>query len=325
MAELRAALEGRDGPSYGLMRYHLGWEDEGGSTIEARGGKLLRPALCLLACEALGGEWRTALPAAAAIELLHNFTLIHDDVEDGSEQRHGKQTLWTLHGEAQAINAGDGMFALAHATLLRLSERGVPSDRVIGAARVLDEASLRLCEGQHLDLTYATREAITEREYIDMIQGKTAALLAASCAIGALLAGGDGEAVDALYEFGRRLGLAFQVRDDVLGIWGDATETGKPVGGDLREGKKSYPVVVALERPGARRAELLAALSNATSGGDVATARGLLEELGARAAGERAAVEHGESALASLAGLALDAVRRGELEALARFAATRAS
>jgi geranylgeranyl diphosphate synthase type I len=307
------------------MRYHLGWEDEGGSAIEARGGKLLRPALCLLACEALGGDWRAALPAAAAIELLHNFTLIHDDVEDASPRRHGRPTLWKLYGEAQAINAGDGMFALAHVTLLRLAERGVPNERVLAAARALDEASLRLCAGQHLDLTYSTRDAITEREYLDMIGGKTAALLAASCAMGALLAGGDGATTGALYEFGRRLGLAFQVRDDLLGIWGDAAETGKPVGGDLIEGKKSYPVVVALERSGARQAELLAALADAASGGDAGAARGLLEELGARGACERAAVEHGESAIASLAGLALDADRRGELEALARFAATRAS
>jgi len=325
VAELRSAVEERQGPSFALIRYHLGWEDEGGSPIDARGGKLLRPSLCLLVCEALGGDWQAALPAAVAIELLHNFTLVHDDVEDASPERHGRPTLWKLHGEARAINAGDGMFALAHATLLRLSDRGVAADRVVAAARVLDEASLRLCEGQHLDLTYAERDAITEREYLDMIEGKTAALLAAACAIGALLAGGGAAAVRALHEFGRRLGLAFQVRDDVLGIWGDATETGKPVGGDLLERKQSYPVVVALERSGARRAALLQALSNAASGEGVAPACALLEELGARGAAEREAIDHAESAIASLAGVALDADRRRGLEALARFAASRSA
>lgn len=325
LAELRSAFEGRSGSSYALMRYHLGWEDEAGSATEARGGKLLRPSLCLLACEALGGGWRPALPAAAAIELLHNFTLIHDDVEDASPQRHGRPTLWKLHGEAHAINAGDGMFALAHATLLRLADRGLPADRVLAAARLLDEASLRLCEGQHLDLSYAERNAITERKYLDMIEGKTAALLAASCAIGALLAGADGSAIDALGEFGRRLGLAFQVRDDVLGVWGDPALTGKPVGGDLSEGKKSYPVVVALDRSGERRQELLAVLHDAASGGDVANAQGLLESLGARGVAERQALQHAASALASLAGVQIVAARRRELEALARFAALRSA
>lgn len=323
LAELRAALAGREGPSYALMRYHLGWEDEGGATVEGRGGKLLRPSLCLLACEALGGDRRAALPAAAAIELLHNFTLIHDDVEDASAERHGRPTLWRLYGEAQAINAGDGMFALAQATLLRLAERGTRADRVVAAARVLDEASLRLCEGQHLDLTYAEREAISEDEYVAMIEGKTAALLAASCAIGALLPGADERAVDGMRAFGRELGLAFQVRDDVLGIWGDAAKTGKPVGGDLLEAKKSYPVVIGLDRAGGRRDELFAALRDAAAGAGVSAATRLLEELGAREAAERAASEHADGAIAALSGLAIDGDKGSELEALARFAAAR--
>ena len=326
IGELRSVLAERTVPPFSLMRYHLGWEDEQGRPIEGRGGKLLRPALCLLCCEAVGGDWQRALPAAAALELLHNFTLIHDDVEDASPQRHGRSTLWKLRGEAQAINAGDGMFALAHVTLLRLADRGQPAERVVQTVRMLDEAALRLCEGQHLDLTYAARDTITQADYLEMIEGKTAALLAASCAIGALLAAGDAEAAGAFYEFGRRLGMAFQVRDDVLGVWGDVAETGKPVGADLREGKKSYPVVVALERSTAeQRADLRAALAGAASGGDVARACALLEGLGAREEGERAARSHAESAIASLDAVTLHADRRGELEALARFAAARRS
>lgn len=326
VAELRATLDAREGPPFDLMRYHLGWADGHGRAIEGRGGKLLRPSLCLLSCEAAGGDAASALPAAAAVELLHNFTLIHDDVEDASPQRHGRSTLWKLRDEAQAINTGDGMFALAHLTLLGLSQRGQPADRVLAAVRLLDEATLRLCQGQHLDLTFAEEASITEAQYIEMIEGKTASLLAASCALGALLGGAPPATVAALHEFGRRLGLAFQIRDDVLGCWGDAAETGKPAGDDLREGKKSYPVVVGLERASAeQRAALTAVLAGGAPDEAISSACRLLEELGAREACEIAARGHAGGAIAALQGLALHPDRRPELEALAHFAVARAS
>lgn len=325
--ELRSVLERRVIEPYRLMRYHLGWEDLGGRPVDARGGKLLRPTLCLLCCEALGGEWRRALPAAAALELLHNFTLIHDDIEDASLQRHGRETLWSLWGEAQAINVGDGMFALAHVTLLSLQERGYPPKTVLQAVRMLGNATLRLCEGQHQDLTYAEEREIGLQEYLGMIEGKTAALLAASCGIGALLGGGRARAVDALTEFGRRVGLAFQIWDDVLGIWGNAEETGKPSGDDLRAGKKSYPVVLALERASAEEQERLLALLADDEMDDESVQRAcdLLERLGAREETERAALAHADAAVASLADVLLQPRRRKELERLARFAARRHS
>jgi geranylgeranyl diphosphate synthase type I len=309
------------------MRYHLGWEDRTGRPVDDRGGKLLRPALCLLSCEAAGGDWNAALPAAAALELLHNFTLIHDDIEDESAHRHGRETLWRLTGVAQAINAGDGMFALAHLTLLRLSERGHPPDRVLRAARLLDEATVQLCAGQHLDLSNAGRPDVSLEDYLSMIEGKTASLLAASCAIGALLGGADGDTVERLHEFGRRLGLAFQIRDDVLGIWGDASVTGKPESDDLRAGKKSYPVVLALERlSGEDRATLVSLLAKGDlSDDDVARARELLDSAGAREESERVAREHSDLAIAALEGLPLDAGGLGELRALARFAGARSA
>ena len=327
VGELRSVLEGRTVPPYSLLRYHLGWEDRHGRPIEGRGGKLLRPALCLLCCQAVGGDWRRALPAAAALELLHNFTLIHDDVEDASVQRHGRQTLWSLWGEAQAINAGDGMLALAHQTLLRLPDQGYPAEQVLQAAQMLDEATLRLCEGQHQDLAYAEEREISREGYLEMIEGKTAAPLAASGGIGALLGGGTVETIDALSEFGRRLGLAFQIRDDVLGIWGDVEETGKPIGDDLRAGKSSYPLVIALAGASPEeRAALQTLLSDGALGDDaVRRACALLEQLGAREESERNAQQHAEAAIASLAGLSLEPQRRGELEHLARFAAQRRS
>jgi len=323
LAQLRAALAPHEGPPFDQMRYHLGWQDRAGRPLEARGGKLLRPALCLLACEAAGGEAAPALPAAAALELLHNFTLIHDDVEDASAERHGRPTVWRVWGQAQAINAGDGMLALAHATLLALD--GHPADRVLRAARMLDEATLRLCAGQHRDLAAAEHPHVSRDAYLAMIEGKTASLLAACCGIGALLGGADGATIAGLEEFGRQLGLAFQIRDDLLGVWGNTAETGKPARDDLRAGKRSYPVVAALESASEDdRRMLLALLERAAHDEEaIAAASALLERLGARGESERAALVHAEAAVASLAGLALQADRRQELEQLARFAAER--
>ena len=327
MAELRSALAGRSGPPYGLMRYHLGWEDEKGLPIDENGGKLLRPALCLLCCEAVGGKSERVLPAAASIELIHNFSLIHDDLEDRSEQRHGRETLWRRWGDAQAINAGDGMFALAHATLLRLSDLGHPPERVLEAVRMLDEATLRLCEGQHRDLLYEGERGIPTSDYMEMIEGKSAVLIAAACGIGALLGGADDAAVRGLYEFGRRMGLAFQIRDDVLGIWGDSAITGKRAGDDLRAGKNSYPVVAGFERASVEQRKILEELLASEEPSDADVARGclLLEELGAREESERMAVEQGERAVTYLGDLPLEEELRRDLEQLARFAATRSA
>ena len=327
MAELRSALAGRSGPPYGLMRYHLGWEDENGRPADENGGKLLRPALCLLCCDAVGGEPARVLPAAASIELIHNFSLIHDDLEDRSEQRHGRETLWRRWGEAQAINTGDGMFALAHATLLRLTDLGHLPERVLEAVRMLDEATLRLCEGQHRDLLYEGKRGISTADYMEMIEGKSAALIAAGCGIGALLGGADDAAVRGLYEFGRRMGLAFQIRDDVLGIWGDSAITGKTAGDDLRAGKNSYPVVVGYERASVEQRKLLEELLASDKPGDADVARGclLLEEVGAREESERMAVEQAERAVTYLGDLPLKEEFRRDLEQLARFAATRSA
>ena len=168
---MRAAL---DRPTIGhisLMRYHLGWEDAAGNAIDATGGKMLRPAFCLLACEAVGGDMSRALSAAAAMELLHNFTLIHDDIEDSSDMRHGRVTLWRRVGIPLAINAGDGMFVLAQRTLLDMASAGVPAERVLEAAKVLDEASVILCEGQHADISFESRHKVSLAEYEAMIAG----------------------------------------------------------------------------------------------------------------------------------------------------------
>lgn len=154
---------------HGMMHYHLGWVDERFQPKPARGGKRLRPLLCLLACEAAGGDVHDALPAAAAIEILHNFSLVHDDIEDNSPTRRGRPAVWALWGVPQAVNVGDALFALAHRTLGRLWERDMPAERVLAAILAFDEACVALTEGQYLDMSFEERSDVTVDEYLRMI------------------------------------------------------------------------------------------------------------------------------------------------------------
>lgn len=256
-AELRAVLQDDAPGLYEMMRYHLGWVDAHGTPAEGGGGKGLRPTLCLLACRALTGDYHQALPAAAAVELVHNFSLIHDDIQDGSPERRHRPTVWRLWGVAQAINAGDGMYALAQLALLRLRERAVPAHKVLSAQQILGEACLRLCEGQYLDIHFEDRLDISVSAYLDMIGRKSAALMASALHLGALLGSDNPDTIDHFRRFGWDLGLAFQIRDDVLGIWGEEAATGKPTLADLLQRKKSLPVVFALETTrGKEREEL---------------------------------------------------------------------
>ena len=247
-AELKFAVGSASLPMYDMMRYHLGWIDEQGNPQTATIGKRLRPVLCLLACQAVGGEWHQALPAAVAVELVHNFSLIHDDIQDRSPARRGRATVWHIWGEPQAINVGDGMHALALSSLLRLEDGGIPHQKVVRAARILGEGSLKLCEGQYLDISYEDRLDIGIDDYLDMIGGKTAALFRCSLEIGALLGTDDESLLARLKLFGHYLGMTFQVHDDLLSIWGDERITGKPSTSDIQMKKKTLPVVYALEK-----------------------------------------------------------------------------
>jgi len=308
-AELRAAVGDDPAPLYGLMRYHLGWIDAAGAPAAASPGKQLRSTLLLLVAELCGGEAAAAAPAAAAIELLHNFSLLHDDIEDESAERRGRPTVWTVAGVAQAINAGDGMHVLARAALYRLDASDTPPTRVLEAMRELDRACLRLVEGQHLDLAFERQARVTRAEYLAMAAGKTGALIAASCAIGAILGGAAASRVEALRDFGQHLGMAFQAIDDVLGIWGDPAVTGKPAGDDLRARKMTLPVIAALEAGGPYAAGLAAAYGHpAAAGDDVATLAGLVEAGGGRDAAGAFARESLAASFAALDRAGLDAV-----------------
>jgi len=287
---------------FGMMHYHLGWTDAHFQPVQVKAGKRLRPLFTLLTCRAAGGNPHDALPAAAAVELIHNFSLIHDDIEDQSDTRRGRPTVWALWGEAQAINAGDAMFALAHLALHRLSQRGVSAERVVAAFRILDQTNLALCRGQHLDLDFENRLDVDTDAYLTMIRGKTAALLGCAGQLGALVASGDPALTDRYRRLGEGLGLAFQIQDDVLGIWGEPQVTGKPVGDDIRQHKKSLPVVYVLGRQGNSEAERLRAIYAQTtlSEADVAEAIALLEACQARAYAEELARYYLETALTEL-------------------------
>ena len=242
-AELRRAILPAGGSGveelHSMLAYHLGWEGE--NTGPNASGKRVRPLLVLLTCAATGGDWQCALPAAAAIELIHNFSLIHDDIQDQSELRRGRLTVWKKWGMPQAINAGDAMFTLAHLANLRLKETVSP-EAALQAAAILQQTCLELTQGQYRDISYESRRELTIEDYWPMVSGKTAALIAASTEIGALAAGATPNVCTAYHQFGRSLGLAFQVQDDLLGIWGDTALTGKSTESDLVTGKNSLPV-----------------------------------------------------------------------------------
>ena len=233
-------------PLYRMMAYHMGWLDDQGETIHAGVSERIHSTICVLACEALGGELPNALPAAAALELVHNFSLIHNDIQSGSPERYHRPTVWWVWGPAQGINAGDGMHALARLSLLRQTEKGMPYEQALRAVATLDTACLRLCEGQYLDLTYQERVDISQDAYFQMVEGKTAALLSCAAELGAQMASADEGAVQAMALYGRKLGLAFQIRDDILDLWGDGT-TETPLAGDILNKRKSLPIVYALQ------------------------------------------------------------------------------
>jgi geranylgeranyl diphosphate synthase type I len=247
--EMRTVL-GPAAPGYeaywGMMNYHMGWVDPTWQPVTGRSGKRVRPLLCLLACQAAGGEWEQALPAAAALELLHNFSLLHDDIEDHSDTRRGRDTVWKLWGVPQAINVGDSMFATAFGALVRLRERSVPDSAVVQVLEIFSQACIELTKGQHLDMRFEREPMVTVYEYLDMVEGKTAALLQGACAIGAIVAGASAVQRQRLALFGRNLGLAFQAYDDLLGIWGQEEAVGKSTASDILTRKKTLPVVFAL-------------------------------------------------------------------------------
>lgn len=231
-----------------MVRYPLGWVDEQNQPYPKSTGKRIRPMFLLLCNEAAGGDWHQALYAAASVELLHNFSLVHDDIQDDSSIRHSRPTVWRVWGRPNAINAGDLLFALSYAALNRLDEAGVPPETIMAIWRVFNQTNLELTRGQHLDMRFEGQSNVTVDEYISMISGKSAALLSACAQIGALIATGDYDRSLPYAQFALNMGIAFQIRDDILGIWGEEAVIGKSAATDILSKKKSLPVLYGLQQ-----------------------------------------------------------------------------
>ncbi|HEX2314825.1 MAG TPA: polyprenyl synthetase family protein [Thermomonospora sp.] len=298
-----------------IVSYHFGWQDERGRPCAEPAGKVVRPALVLLSAQAVGGDAADAVAAAVAVELVHNFSLLHDDVIDRDRTRRGRPAAWTVFGVPDAILAGDAMLAAAHGVLAG-ARAPAPA-----AGTWLAESVVRMCEGQSADVAFEGRGQVELVECLGMADAKTGTLLATACRLGGLLGGGEGEQLGRLERFGRALGLAFQLTDDVLGIWGRPDATGKPLMSDLVAGKKSLPVVAALCSSAPAGRELAAFYQRRATArpdaADLGRMARLVEEAGGRAWAELAARTAARDAVGCLEGLRSPAAR--ELAVLAEF------
>ena len=323
----RSVPSGEDAALYTLLRYHLGWVNQQGLPQETplSQGKALRPILCLFACEALEGDLSWAMPTAAALELIHNFSLIHDDIQDQDLERRHQPTVWSIWGMPKALVAGNALQSVGDAALLNISRLDVAPETALKVSRLLTESYLEMIQGQCLDLAFETSTAIGTQDYLQMIACKTGALIRTGLEIGASLATQNPAALAAFSEFGSSLGRAFQIRDDYLGIWGDEATTGKPAGNDIRRRKKSYPVVFALERADGRPRDDLLQIYSQTDldEEDVYRVQAILEEVGAREHTQSLAETSAREALAALDGISLPPWAEYEAQALVDFLARR--
>jgi geranylgeranyl diphosphate synthase, type I len=317
---MRTAVAGLPASMRRIAEYHLGWRDENDRPVDAGAGKALRPALVLLSAEAVGGDPAGAVPAAVAVELAHNSSLVHDDVLDGDTTRRHRPTVWARYGSPAAILGGDALLVLAFDVLAASGH-----DRAAQGTRMLHAAFLDLLNGQDADLAFERRADVDLPECLDMARAKTGALLACSCALGALVGGGTPAQVERLGAFGARLGLAFQLVDDLLGIWGDTALTGKPLHSDLASRKKTLPVVAALSS-GTEAGRDLAALyarDEPLAGPDLERAAELVDLAGGRAWSRTRADQLMARALDDLRSAEPRARARAELTALANLVVDR--
>ncbi len=326
---LREELEPYELPLYTTLRYYLGWVDPNGNPDPQPEGKALRPTLCLRACEAVGGDPKVALPAAVSLEYIHNFSLIHDDIQDGDEFRRHRKTVWAIWGEPVGIVSGSAIFALADLAAGKLAERGVADSISVEVGRALADRYLRMMEGQYLDISYEGRPSITVDEYLDMIQRKTGALIECSVYCGALIGAGESAEpglIEQMRQLGRELGYIFQIRDDVLGVWGGPA-TGKPVGADIQRKKKALPAVHALDNATGAAAGQLAGIyaKDELSGSDVEDVLQIMDDLGTRNYCEALASDHWRKALDVLQSIPLENDAGSDLRNLGEFLLVRES
>ncbi|HJE89164.1 polyprenyl synthetase family protein [Rikenella microfusus] len=269
------------------------------------GGKRIRPLLCLMGADVYGGEPEKALPAAVAVEVFHNFTLLHDDIMDKAELRRGRPAVHLKWGESGAILSGDAMLILAY----RILQNGTPvygAGKLPGLLEVFNRAAMEVCQGQQYDMDFETCDRpVTRDEYIGMIRLKTSVLLAAALEMGAVVGGASDAERRSLYDFGVNLGLAFQIQDDLLDTYGDAETFGKKIGGDIAAGKKTFLHIAAMEKASAPQRDAI--LAPGDIGEKLPRVRAVYDALGVR--------EAAETAIAEYFGLALEALRRAHPQA----------
>ena len=311
---------------YDMLRYYMGWVDERGRPRPAMEGKGLRPTLCMFACEAVGGNAELALPAAVALEFIHNFSLIHDDIQDLDETRHGRKTLWAVWGMPKALVAGNALRIVADQVLHKLVAGGLEHKRALVAVGLLTEAYLEMIEGQYLDLSFEGRHDIGMDDYLGMISRKTGALIRCSLALGAVIGADDPTVATAFRNCGAALGYVFQIRDDILGVWGDEETTGKPVGADIRRKKNSYPVVFAMEQSKGQDSETLNRIyrTEHVDEPDVASVLEIMERVDVRGHAHESAAAYADVALESLRSVEMSPQAREEIEGLTQFLLVRA-
>ncbi len=312
-----------------IAAYHMGWTDSVGNPVEAPGGKGVRPTLAILGAEAAWADPEVGVPGGVAVELVHNFSLIHDDIIDTDTERHHRPTVWSVYGVGPAIVAGDALQVLAHQVLLESNPATGPA-----ASADLADATADMIAGQADDIAFEKRRSVSVEQCTAMCAAKTGALLGSAACIGAILAGAPEATVGALRDYGRHLGLAFQAIDDLLGIWGDPERTGKPAGGDLRQRKKSMPVVSALAAGGAEADELRALILGPEDSDEplapleadqVERARYLVEACGGREWTTVRAKANLDAALGALERVRLSAIPHRDLADLAVYVVERES
>lgn len=287
-----------------MIDHHFGWEPNKPTT--QLNGKRSRPLMMILVAQAISGEYRHVYPAAAGIEIIHNFTLIHDDVMDNSLERRHRPALWAKWNISQAINVGDGLFALGVSASLDVLQELVAPEKIIRATTGLLEASIETVEGQMLDISFETRMDVTPEEYLTMIYHKSGALIKCSALLGALLTTDDEQTIQAYAEFAKNLGIAFQIQDDYLGVWGNEAVTGKSATTDIENKKKSYPVLITLRKANAAQKEKLFEIyaHESIAGEDIETVLQIFDEVNAKEETNRLINTYYEQSIAALQNVA---------------------
>ena len=315
--ELANIIGSHDMPLYDMMHHHMGWANSADAPRQVSSRDRLHGVLCLLSCQAAGGDIEEALPGAAALELVHKFTQIHADVETGNPKRDNRDAVWWVWGPAQAINAGDGMHALARLALFQLSEGDVSLDTTFKAIQLLDEAGLETCEGRFLELEAQEMLSLSVEKYLSIVAGKTGALVACAMKLGALIARKDDVTLQPFGDYGRQLGIAMQIRSDLDALWGENRSDAEP-NADVMNKTKLLPIIYALESASATQKRRIGEIymKRVLEPSDVEKLKQVLDEGGARERTQQLADEYYNQALSSLEAADIEDSGRTEL---ARF------